>query len=140
MRYKSLATLCTAVAVVSVLASACGHSSSTAPSTPNTSGTWTGTVNDGLMGQGTVRLTIAQTGPSIAGTWATTYANVTNNNGGSLTGTVNNATVTATLIPTLPTSCPFNATATLNGSAMSGTYAAFNCAVAVSGSISVSKQ
>ena len=137
MRYNSLVALC---AIVPVLASACGSSSSTAPAAPNTSGIWTGTVNDAVMGQGTVRLTIAQTGSSIAGTWATTYANATTNNSGSLTGSVNNSTVTATLIPSVPTTCPFNATATLNGSAMSGTYTAFNCAMAVSGSISVSKQ
>lgn len=137
MRHKGFATLC---AVSAILASACGSSGSTAPSTPNTSGTWTGTVNDALMGQGTVRLTITQTGSSLAGTWATTYANVINNNGGSLTGSVNSANVTATLIPGVPTSCPFNATATLNGNTMSGTYTAFNCAMAVSGSISVSRQ
>ena len=137
MRYNSLVALC---AIVPVLASACGSSSSTAPAAPNTSGTWTGTVNDALMGQGTVRLTITQSDSTIAGTWATTYANVTTNNSGSLTGSVNNANVTATLIPTIPTTCPFHATATLSGNAMSGTYTAFNCAVAVSGSISVSKQ
>jgi len=137
MRFIGRTALCT---VVAVIASACGSSSPTTPAAPNTSGTWTGTVTDAVMGQGTVRLTITQSGSSLAGTWATTYANVTANNSGTLTGAVNNATVTATLIPTIPTSCPFNATATQNGNAMSGTYTAFNCAMAVSGSISVSKQ
>ena len=134
MRFSALA------AALAVLATACGSSDPAAPSAPNVAGTWTGTVTDAVMGQGTVRLAISQTGSSLAGTWATTYANVTNNNGGSLTGTVSADNVTATLIPTTPTACPFNATATLNGRAMSGTYTAFNCAMAVSGSISVSRQ
>jgi hypothetical protein len=137
MRDKGLAALCT---VVVVLVAACGSSSTAAPSAPNTTGTWTGTVSDAVMGQGAVRLTITQTGSSVAGTWATTYPNVTNNNGGSLTGSVNNTSVTATLIPSIPTTCPLNATATLNGNAMSGTYTAFNCALAVRGTINVSKQ
>ena len=137
MRYKHLAALGAALAL---LASACKSSSPTAPPTPNTTGTWTGTVNDAIMGPGTVRLTITQSGSSIAGTWATTYATVTNNNGGSLTGTVNTSSVTATLIPAIATACPFHATVTLNGNSMSGTYAPFNCPVAVTGSITVSKQ
>ena len=93
-----------------------------------------------MTGQGTVRLTITQSGSSLAGTWTTTYTNVANNNSGSLTGTATSANVTATLIPTSPTACPFRATTSRNGSAMSGTYTTFNCAVAVSGSINVSKQ
>ena len=91
MRYKDLAAL---GAVLALFASACKSSSPTAPPMPNTSGTWTGTVNDALMGQGTVRLTITQSDSTIAGTWATTYATVTNNNGGSLTGSVNTSSVT----------------------------------------------
>ena len=97
-------------------------------------------MSDPVTGQGTVRLTITQSGSSLAGTWATTYANTANNNSGSLTGTVTGANVTATLIPTLPTACPFNAATTRNGNAMSGTYTTFNCAMVVSGTINVSKQ
>lgn len=137
MRFPRLTVLS---AVLAILASACESSSPSAPVVPNVAGTWTGTVNDAVTGQGTVRLTITQSGSSLAGTWATTYAIVSKNNSGSLTGTATSTNVTATLIPTSPTACPFTAVASRNGNAMSGTYATFNCAMAVSGSINVSKQ
>ncbi len=137
MRFTRFAAFSAALAV---LASACGSSGPSAPAASDLSGTWSGTVSDAVTGQGTARLTITQSGSSLAGTWTTTYANAANNNSGSLTGTATGANVTATLIPSSPTACPFTATATRSGNAITGTYTTFNCAVAVTGSISVSKQ
>jgi hypothetical protein len=44
------------------------------------------------------------------------------------------------LTPSVPTTCPFNLTATLSGTTMSGTYAAYNCTVAESGTFTATKQ
>lgn len=137
MRFSRLALL---TGVLAVLASGCGSPGPSAPAASDLSGTWSGTVSDAITGQGTARLTIAHAGSSLTGTWATTYSNAAYNNSGSLTGTATGTNVTATLIPTSPTACPFTATTTRNGASMSGSYTTFNCAMAVTGSINISKQ
>ena len=123
--------------VVTALFAGCSGSSSTAPTTRDLSGKWVGTIIE-QAGQGTIQANIAQSGSALAGTWQTTSAGGTNS--GSLVGSVNNANVVATLNPSVPTQCPFNVVATVNGNVISGTYAAFTCTVASSGTISITKQ
>jgi hypothetical protein len=60
-------------------------------------------------------------------------------NGGSLSGTVTGSSLSVTLSPSDPLTCPFQVTATVNGNRITGTYAAFNCTVALSGSISLTR-
>jgi hypothetical protein len=133
------------VGLLLVTAAACGGDSPSTPSASSLGGTWTGSVTStsrlAIVGVGTVRATIAQNGGSLSGTWSTSYANPQNNNSGSLTGTVSGTAVSLTLSSSVPTSCPFTATAALSGStAMSGTYATFNCTVSDSGPFAMSKQ
>lgn len=128
------------IGVLLLGAFACGGKNSpTAPST-SLSGTWLGTVTAAGFPAGNVRMTIAQSGASLSGTWGTTYQDSTLNGSGSLSGNVAGANVTVVLSPSIPTSCPFNVVATVNGSTMSGTFAAFNCSVTSSGGFSVTKQ
>jgi hypothetical protein len=101
-------------------------------------GTWVGTTSDNLLAAGNIRATISQSGASLSGTWAST--NSSNTNGGMLSGSVNGSSVSVTLTPSIATTCPLSVTATVNGSQMTGTYAAASCTVVVKGSITLTKQ
>ena len=105
-------------------------------------GTWTGPITSNFPGipPGTATATISQTGSSLSGTWATVYPDPTFNNSGSFSGTASGMSFSGMLSPSDPTACPYTINATVSGNLMSGTYAAFNCTFAVSGSISLTKQ
>ena len=55
-----------------ILALACGGDSPMSPS-GTVSGTWTGTIMDSLLGTGSVRVTLSQSGSTISGTWSATF-------------------------------------------------------------------
>lgn len=121
------------------LATACSDSP-TSPGATSIVGNWAGTLSDNFAGTGTVAFTFAQSGSTLTGTWSTTYTNAGFNNGGSISGTISGSSVTAVLSPSVPTTCPFNVVGTRSGSSLSGTYAAFNCQVAVSGTFNATKK
>jgi hypothetical protein len=110
----------------------------------NVTGTFRGTIQDSIAGTGTITVTLAQDDSDLIGTYQTTFADPRNNSAGSVEGEVqgNAVTLTATpsVTPLVPTACPFNVTAIVNGAQISGTYAAFNCTVAVSGSLTLTRQ
>ena len=128
---------------MTLVASGCGSSAPTSPSTQSIAGTWSGSIiNTTPAGQpnGNVVLTLAQTGSTLSGTWSTTYpTSPSSNNAGTLTGSLSGSGASFTLSPSNPTLCPYSATATVTGSSMAGTFAAFNCTIAVAGSFSVTK-
>jgi hypothetical protein len=57
-----------------------------------------------------------------------------------MVGSINGASVSLTLTPSVPTNCPYTVTATVSGNAINGTYATFNCLAALSGSVTLTKQ
>jgi hypothetical protein len=120
------------IGILACLAGAACGSSPTSPSDASISGTWSGP-----SGSQFVTVTFNQNGGSLQGTWSTSPVI----NGGQLTGSKTGAGVQMTLSPSNPQNCPYTITATLStATAMSGTYASFNCTVAISGSISLNKQ
>ena len=120
------------------MVAACDVDSPTSPS-GSLAGTWTGTVIDSLVGTGTIRITISQSGSTISGTWASTFPDPADNNGGTASGTLSGSSLSATLTPSNPSSCPFNVTATVSGNRMTGTYAVFTCTIAVTGSLELTR-
>src|SRR5947209_8350287 len=68
---------------------------------PTLTGTWTGTITDNLAGVGSVLFTMTQTGGQLTGTWQSTFADPTNNNGGTLSGTISGNAIALTLTSTL---------------------------------------
>lgn len=133
----------TVALILALLAPACGDDdkSPAAPSVPNVAGNWSGPVSDNYVGAGQLAMSVSQSGSALTGTWTSTYNTPGYNNGGALTGSINTSgSITATLTPAVPTSCPFNSTATVNGSQINGTYAAFNCSVVVAGTFSLTKR
>ena len=110
----------------------------------NVAGTFRGTIQDSLAGTGTITVTLVQDGNDLRGTYQTTFADPRNNGAGSVDGEIHGNGVTLTASPSVrsfvPTACPFNVTAFVNGAQISGTYAAFNCTVAVSGSLTLTRQ
>ena len=110
----------------------------------NVAGTFRGTIQDSIAGTGTITATLAQDGSDLRGTYQTTFADPRNNGAGSVDGEVHGNAVTLTASPSVtsfvPPACPFNVTAIVNGDQISGTYAAFNCTVAVSGTVNLTRQ
>ena len=107
---------------------------------PNLVGTWTGTIQDSVAGLGTLLLTISQTDTQLTGTWQSTFTAPTNNNGGTLSGTVGDPAIALVLATSRPQACSLTVAATRdedNDNHFTGTYASFNCALAQSGSLDV---
>lgn len=134
------------VLVLLLVVPACGGgdkspSSPSTPSVPNVAGNWAGPAQDSYVGAGQLALSLSQSGSALTGTWSSQYNVPGANNGGSLTGSINaSGSMTVTLTPSVPTSCPFNATAAASGNQINGTYAAFNCSVAVSGTFGLARR
>jgi hypothetical protein len=124
---------------VALHAMACGSSPSS-PSSSSIAGTWTGSITDSLLGPGSVRITFNQSGGPLTGTWSATFVNGAVTNGGSFSGSINGSNISAILTPNDPLECPYNLSATRNGNTITGTYAALNCTVVVSGSVTVTKE
>jgi hypothetical protein len=119
--------------LIVLMLAACGGSSSI-------DGTYSGPLNDSLIGAGTARVTLASNGASVSGTWGTMYSNPIYNNSGSLSGAISGNSLSMSLTPTNPQACPSVVTATRTGNQIDGTYAAISCSVADSGSINLTKQ
>jgi len=131
-----------ALAVV-LLVTACGGGDNGSPTEPQPltlTGTWAGTIVDSVGGHGTVRATVRQDGNQVTGTWAATFTDPRGNNGGSLSGTVNGSAVSLTLYGPNEGVCPFRVTATWSGDRLTGTYAAFSCTTAITGSLDLRRQ
>lgn len=103
------------------------------------SGSWKGTIRDNLAGNASLSASMSQSGRDIRGTWSSTYGDGTINSG-ELIGEIDGNTVVVNLLPSNPATCPFVAVLSRSGDTLSGDYAAYNCTVAISGTISVTKQ
>jgi hypothetical protein len=132
MLKQTLRFLIVAGAVVGL--ASCGSSNNGSSLT----GTYVGTTQDSVGGTGSLRLTVAQSGNSLSGTWAVTYPG--GSNGGTLDGSTTGSSITATLTPGVPTACPTALTGTSGGNRITGTYAVFNCTAVDTGSFDVTKQ
>lgn len=115
------------------LIAGCGGND-TGPSNLSLSGTWAGRAVSNMFGGINIQVSLTQSGSSLTGTW------VSDQNSGQLTGSVGGSSVSANLTSADPRQCPFTVTATVSGSSMSGTYAAYNCTVADGGTISLTKR
>jgi len=103
-------------------------------------GTWSGPIQDSFAGPGTVDFTIAESGSVLSGTWLAVFADPAHTNGGTFSGTFDGHAITITTVSSVPTACPFLVTATLQTQhRFTGTYAAFNCSTAVTGSLDVTR-
>ena len=137
MLFRRLALPFFALILVGALA-ACG-SGGGGSTAFNHSGNWSGTLNDSLGGPGTTTVTMSESGTQLLGTWQATFA-AGGTNSGTLQGVVRTNDVLIELYPSNPSTCPFALVAQRSGSTLSGTYAAFNCTIAVSGTMSITKQ
>lgn len=133
MKYLALAVLLLGVV-------ACGDSP-TSPADSSISGTWSGSILTSSSGLDTVTLSLAQTGSTLSGSWSSLFPNPAINSGGQVSGLKSGISVNVTMLPSQPTACPFTFTATLsNTTTMSGTYAAVNCTLAISGTLTLYRQ
>jgi hypothetical protein len=125
------------VALVALVS--CGGGSPSAPSAVQVAGTWSGSITSNqVAGSGPARITIAQSGSSLTGTWQVTGPNGPDS--GNMTGSMNGSSASMSLTPSVPGTCPYSVTATFAGSSMTGTYATQNCTASGSGGVALTKQ
>ena len=98
-----------------------------------------GRVSDSVAGLGSANLTISQSGSNLTGAWQIAF-DAGGGNSGSLLGIASDGAATIELYPSDPLACPYNVVATRSSSSMEGNYAAFNCTVSVSGTLSVTRR
>lgn len=102
------------------------------------SGVWTGTIVDSYAGHGTVRVVMHQDGATLFGTWQSAFA--MGSNSGTLTGLLQSDGVHLELSPSDPSSCPFRGVIERVDTTIGGTYVAFDCAIPISGTITLTKR
>jgi len=106
-------------------------------------GTWTGTMEDNVAGVGAVLLTLSQTDAQVRGTWQSTFADPTHNNGGTVSGTVSDPSITLVLSTTQPGACSFTVAAHRDDdeeNRFTGTYAALDCPRTQNGRLDVTRR
>ena len=121
-----------------LVAAQCGDNAPTVP-TEFLSGLWTGTLQSSTSGPATGLVTITQIGSSLTGTWSIDATSLAGASDGSLFGMVTGQDVSIALTPSDPLTCSFGVTATVTGNTITGTYVTFNCTVALSGNISLTR-
>jgi hypothetical protein len=92
-----------------------------------------------VFGSGAAQVTFSQNGNAIGGTWTATFPNPAANDAGTINGQLNGSTLQLVLNPGNPSGCPYNVTATVSGSNITGTYTTVNCTVAAGGGISLAR-
>jgi len=98
-------------------------------------GTWIGTFTDGVVGTGTLRMTLNSPIPGgVSGTWESTFSNAAANNGGQVSGGTTPGGTALFFNPRTAWGCPdgrsdtsFAATLTLNANRLSGNWTALTC-------------
>jgi hypothetical protein len=108
--------------------------------TENISGNYQGDIQDSLAGHGTIVASIAQNGTALSGTFQAIFPAADLIGSGSLSGSITGSAIALIGTPSDPTDCPFRLTAAVDGDDISGTYAVFNCTVALSGTIDITRQ
>src|SRR4029450_7512365 len=111
------------VMLIWVVLAGCGGDDDDDKNDANVTGTVRGTIHDSIAGTGTITVTLAQDDSDLIGTYQTTFADPRNNGAGSVEGEVHGNALTLTATPSVPTACPFNVTAIVNGAQINGTYA-----------------
>ena len=106
---------------------------------PTYTGYWSGRLIDTAGGRGAVTATLTQTGNAIVeGSWEATFAWGTTS--GTIIGLIQAEGLFVELYPDDPTACPFSGLAELSGFTIAGAYTAFDCAVPIAGSLSLTKR
>jgi hypothetical protein len=132
--------------LASLVITALGCDRTVAPSGTFT-GTWSGTVSEIPRGPGAIRLTLDHRGAVIDGTLRTTFQNVVDREG-RVSGTASAGTATLTFVPGQPFECGAAGTLTgtvtltlsVNAGRLSGSYAQFTCAGAVTATVDMTKE
>ena len=127
---------------IASLAAGCGSSRSPTAISDPYAGNWSGTIVDDITGVGALKFgLIAQPGGGVVGTWATTFPDAANNEGGNVAATVALMPVQFTLActQTAPRGAAVVAM-TLGGNRMSGTYSAVGCNGIRRGSMELTRQ
>lgn len=108
---------------------------------PDIAGTYVGSLYDNIAGRGVVTVTILQDGKTLTGTWATEFASSQRyGNSGELQGVlITTTTAQVYLSSSVPGACPFLATIVVEGTELTGTYAAHNCTRGDGGSFTATR-
>jgi hypothetical protein len=114
-------------------------------------GTWTGTVQDSLAGQGTLILSLSHVNTQLTGTWQSTFPDTRFNQGGTLSGAASDrlsgsprdVLITMVWSPSQADACSFTVEATRDNNDddhFTGTYTSVNCARPESGTLDVTRR
>lgn len=140
--WRGYALILAGLFAATAIMAGCGDNSiSNAPSAPiNVSGTWSGTATavGSPAGTGAIRATFAQSGSTVSGTWSATYATAAYNSSGTAIGNLSGSALSLSLNPSVPGTCPYSVTATVNGNVINGTFATLSCSLALSGPLVLS--
>lgn len=126
-----------AAAVGAGVAALSNPGSSTSAATPSAStlaGTYVGSAQDTAGGTGSLTLVLTHSGSYVTGSWRGAEPGWR-----ALNGTTDGGAISATLLPSVPTACPYNLTATVSGNHFTGNYTSFNCPTPVSGAVDLAR-
>jgi hypothetical protein len=111
------------------------NSSATAKKAATVGGHWSGGINDGSLGAGTLDLVIAQSGKKLNGGFDTSFSSAAEDRAGSLKGKANSSGLSVKLRPNSGGQCRVVLTGTLSGAGeLKGNYTSSKCNNVTSGS------
>lgn len=127
------------IALAALVLVACGGGSSDNNTGNNLTGYWSGSFSGAVNGgslNGNVTMTLAQSG-GVKGIYSHSLGSV-----GTVSGSFDGATFTGDIIPTTPTStnCPAKMVLYFSYNSLKGTSLTYNCAVATTFQVSLTKQ
>ena len=108
------------------------------PATFTYSGDWSGTMNDSLLGAGTLSFTLVEDGDIVTGTWMVVFAALTES--GEATGVVIEDGAAIEVVFLTSTDCSYVMTGTRSESTVTGTYASADCLPATTGTVVAAKE
>jgi hypothetical protein len=105
-------------------------------------GNWSGTIASNGAGNGTLSVSMVQSGLVITGNWSTDFAGSIFDATGFLAGVIDGNSGEFILVADNPAGCPIAATGTFSGNGpvtLSGSYTSFDCGGSDSGTFSISR-
>jgi hypothetical protein len=116
----------------------CGGGGGDGGNCANVEGTWAGSVSDQRFGNGNISLSFNQNGCSLTGSGTSCFN--AGCSSGTLVGSLNGNSLSARITPTDPQFCPVNATGTVFGNEIPGSYVADTSCTSDSGSFDIFRQ
>ena len=109
------------------------------PSSLSLTGTWSGVIEDGIWGTGTLEVEIVQHENVISGVWQAWFPEAEFEMAGAISGSAEDGSFSAILSPSDSSYCAMSVVGSWEGDALDATYVAVDCSESDVGTIALER-